>query len=170
MSKAATAPAPAGDAPKGKKRLVPLIGAAVVAAAGAGGGAYWYAAKKAAADGAPAPKVEAPKPPQFVNLEPFTVNLKDDGTTDHFLQTALAIQVADAEAADAIKLHLPVIRGKVLLLLSSKSASDLAPLEAKTKLADEILAASRAPLPGGGEGKDPKKGVLAVHFASFIIQ
>lgn len=174
MSKAAAAPAPAGDAPKGKKKLVPIIGAAVIAAGAAGGGAWWFASKKAADGAHAAPKVEAPKPPQFVNLEPFVVNLKDDGTNDHFLQTALAFQVADGAAADAIKLHLPVIRGKILLLLSSKSSTELAPVEAKTKLADEIVVAARGTLPAApaaeGEQKDARKGILAVHFASFIIQ
>lgn len=175
MSKAAAAPAPAGDAPQGKKKLVPIIGAAVIAAGAAGGGAWWFASKKAAEAGAhAAPKVEAPKPPQFVNLEPFVVNLKDDGTSDHFLQTALAFQVADGAAADAIKLHLPMIRGKILLLLSSKSSTELAPVEAKTKLAEELVVAARSTLPAapaaeGGE-KDARKGILAVHFASFIIQ
>ncbi len=166
MSKAAvaTATAPAADAPapKGKKKLLPIILAAVVLAGG-GGGAWWYLGKKPADA---APKAEAPKPPQFVTMEAFTVNLKEDGTTDHFLQTGLTFQVAGPEVGDAIKLHQPVIRGRILLLLSSKSATELATLEAKNKLAEEILAAARAPLPGA----DPKKGILAVHFASFIIQ
>lgn len=168
MSKAAAAPAPAGDAPRNKKRLLPMILAAVGLLGAGGGGAWWYTQQKAAG-GEAAPKAEVPKPPQFVNLEAFTVNLKDDGTTDHFLQTALTLQVTSAEVADAIKLQLPVIRGRILLLLSSKSASELAPIEAKNQLAEEILAAARAPLPAG-DGKDPRKGVTAVHFASFIIQ
>ena len=67
-----------------------------------------------------------------------------------------------------------MIRGKILLLLSSKSSTELAPVEAKTKLADEIVVAARATLPAApaaeGEQKDAKKGILAVHFASFIIQ
>jgi len=161
MSKAATAPAGVPPAANGKKKLVPIILAAVVLAGG--GGAWWFMGNKQADA---TPKVEAPKPPQFVTMEAFTVNLKEDGTTDHFLQTGLSFQVSGPEVGEAIKLHLPVIRGKILLLLSSKSATELAPLEAKNKLAEEILAAARAPLPGA----DPKKGILAVHFASFIIQ
>ena len=161
MSKSATATAAETPAPKGKKKLLPIIVAAVVIAGG--GGAWWTMGQKQADA---SPKVEAPKPPQFFPMEAFTVNLKEDGTTDHFLQTALTFQVAGADVADAIKLHQPVIRGKILLLLSSKSATELAPLEAKNKLAEEILAAARAPLPGA----DPKKGLLAVHFASFIVQ
>ena len=176
MSKAPPpGPAAAEEAPKpkSKRKLVVVLGVVVLLAAGGGGGAWWYVSRKAPEGAEAKSKVEAPKPPQFVNLEPFTVNLKADGSNDHFLQTALAFQVADAATGDTIKLHLPVIRGKILLLLSSKSATELGPTEAKTKLAEEILAAARATLPASPkdpEQKDATKGVIAVHFASFIIQ
>ncbi len=177
MSKAsaASAPAPAADpgaqaapAANKKRRLLPALGAVAAIAAAGGGGAWWYNSQQPVDPAAKpeAPNAEAPKPPVFVNLEPFTVNLKNDGSADHYLQVGIALQVAGPEASDAIKLHQPVIRGKILLLLSSKGATELAGLEAKNALAAEILAATRAPLPG----TDPKKGVLAVHFASFIIQ
>jgi len=100
----------------------------------------------------------------FVPLEPFTVNLQGEG--DHYLQITIVLEVAEESVTDAIKLKMPLIRNRLLLLLSSKSPPDLNTLEGKQKLANEILAEVRQPLPG----KTDDRGVKSVLFNSLIIQ
>ena len=62
---------------------------------------------------------------------------------------------------------MPVVRSRLLLLLSSKTAEDLGNLAGKHKLMSEILTEARAPL---ATSQLPGKGVDHVHFSSFVIQ
>lgn len=145
--------------PKGKGKLLLIIGAIVVMAAGAGG--TWFYMSRQKAD----ETVEKPVkkvPPVFVNLDPFTVNLAD---REHYLQVGLVYEVAGSEVAEAIKASMPVIRSKVLLLLTSKQADELISSEGKEKLAEGLLTVAR-------ESLDEKhaESVNRIHFASFVIQ
>lgn len=112
-------------------------------------------------------KSEPGKPPQFMALETLTVNLRDEGGEGHYLQVGLTYQVAGPEVAEAMKVHMPVIRSNILLLLSSKAPKQIMSVEGKTKLSEELLVAARQPLPGE-EGAP--KGITAVFYSSFIIQ
>jgi len=157
---------PAEGAPKkGKGKLLIIIIAAVVLLAG-GGGAAWYFlhAKKAGGHEEAKHEAEPSKPPVFVKLEPFTVNLTADGE-DHYLQTDIDLQVADHKVTDNIKAHMPEIRNSVLLLLSSKTAGMLVPVEGKQKLSNEIKEQINKALHAKEE-----EGVSGVFFTSFVIQ
>jgi flagellar FliL protein len=111
-------------------------------------------------------KEEAEKPPVFTRLEQFTVNLQRSDGEDHYLQVEMDLQVADDKVIENIKLRMPQIRNAMLLLLSSKTADDLAPVEGKQKLAAEIVAQVNKIL----GAKEPKQGVLGVYFSAFVIQ
>ena len=74
------------------------------------------------------------KPPVFVSLETFTVNLQPEHSEQH-LQTNLTLKVEDSRTVEEIKLHMPEVRNRILLLLSSKTASQLMTVEGKRKLA-----------------------------------
>lgn len=175
--KSAPPPPEADEAqpPKKKSKLWLIVGIVVGVLVLAGGGALaWYLlrdkepAPAAAAPGAPAAadkKAAEGKPPTFVTLDAFTVNLQQENG-DHFLQTGIVVQVADAKAADAMKTYMPIIRSKLLLLLSSKMPSELASLDGKKKLVAEILAAVRESLPG----TTPDRGIENAYIASFVIQ
>ncbi|MEP7205436.1 MAG: flagellar basal body-associated FliL family protein [Casimicrobiaceae bacterium] len=164
---AAPAPAQASAEPtpiKKKRSKLPIIAGIGLLLVGAGGGAAWHLMHPAAP---PAGAAEAAAPlgkPLFVNLEPFTVNLAEEGG-DHYLQIGIVYQVLDDKVSDAIKLHLPILRNRLLLLLSAKRPADLASAEGKKKLVDELVVAARESLPGAGE-----KGVTDALLASFVIQ
>ena len=157
-------PAPAAP---GKKRLL-LIHALVLVLvlAGAGGGA-WYFLKSPppAADGKPDTSKTA-KPPVFVPLEPFTVNLQHDDLSPQYLQVGLSLKVTDSAVVDTLKLHMPEIRNRVLLLLSSKKASDITTLEGKQALSGELMREISQPIAGSAQAK----GIDSVLFTSFVIQ
>jgi flagellar protein FliL len=141
----------------GKAKLVIII-SIVLLLVGAGGGAAWYSAR--GSNAAPVPKT-----PVFLSLETFTVNLEPENSDQH-LQTNLTLKVGDDEAVNRIKLHMPEVRNRVLLLLSSKTASQVASVEGKRKLASELAAEINQPFSEGGK----VQAVESVLFTSFVIQ
>lgn len=127
----------------------------------AGGGAWYFLQEPSQAEAKPA----TPSPPVFVALDQFTVNLLPEGS-DQYLQVTLAIKVADNSAVDAIKLYMPEVRNRILLLLSSKQASDLITIEGKQKLSEEIMAETRKPV----APLLPQEKIMGALFTSFVIQ
>jgi flagellar FliL protein len=172
----ATAPKPAApaapaadDAAGGKKKSkLKLIIIAVVVLALAGGGAgYFLMGKKAkpAGEHVEEESHEAAKAPVFLVLDPFTVNLQQEAG-DQYLQIAMTVQVADDKQSEEIKVYLPQIRSRVLMVLSSKKASEINTPDGKKQLADDIITAIKKPFSERGK---PQK-VNDVFFTSFVIQ
>jgi len=152
------------EPPKKKKGKLFLVLGILLVLGGAGGGASWYFTQS---DTKPDEhKEEKQKPPVFVTLETFTINLQADGTGEHYLQVGIDLKVTDSTVVDMVKQHMPEIRNGVLLLLSSKSAEQIASLEGKQKLSAEIQEQVNKPL--NARGAD--KGVTGVFFTSFVIQ
>ena len=191
MSKApAKAEAAEGEAPAkgGKKKLIIIIVAVLILAIAGGGAFMLMGKKKHAADGEdaeeepahhepPKVKVDPSKPPVFVQLEQFTVNLSPD-EGEHFLQSTMVLRVADAKVGDSLKLYMPELKHRIIMLLSSKKPSELATAEGREELADEIKEEANDVL---GYAPNPKKKnkrnrpeddgpVLAVLFNQFIVQ
>jgi len=102
-------------------------------------------------------------PPVFVVMDPFTVNLQPDG---QFLQASFTLQVENAEASQTLKNYLPQVRSRLLMLLSSSHASELATPDGKKKLMQEITDNVQQPFT---EGLPPVK-VLNVFITAFVIQ
>jgi flagellar FliL protein len=196
MSKAAAATADGEVAPpKKKSKLILFIGIGVLVLALAGGGAFFMMSKKKAAEAeaegedghGPAKTAHAkPKsgtPPTFVPMEPFTVNLMPENG-EQYLQVVATLKLEDAHVADDLKVYMPELRHRVLMLLSGKKASELQGVDGREALAGEIMAAANDVLgfgskpqvkgakePDGKGKKDAAEGpVVSVLFTSFIIQ
>ncbi len=175
MSNAAALPANEAAAPaKGKGKLLVVLVAVFAVLAIGGGGAAWFFHQKAASADAKAEgeegkeggkeakkKAEPGKPPVFMTLENFTVNLAGG---DHFMQLGLVLQLKDEETSEKVKAYLPMIRNKVLLLVSSKTSEELESPKGKQALIDEILANAREPLHAEGDH------VQAVLLGSMLVQ
>jgi flagellar FliL protein len=144
----------------GGKKMAMIAVSAVLALSAAGGGAAWYMNR--GQDGA---NTRAEQPPVFVTLDTFTVNLRSEGDEQH-LQTNLTLKVNDAAAADLIKLHMPEVRNRIVLLLSSKAASEILAAEGKKKLAADLVAEIKQPFSEGGS----EQRIQSVLFTSFVIQ
>jgi len=146
---------------KPKKKSILLMVIILLLLAG-GGGAAWYFTQGKSAHPA---KEAKPKivPPVFEKLEAFTVNLAGG---ERFLQVEMSLKISDAKVSEEIKLRMPEIRDSILRLLSSKQAEELASVEGKTKLSEDIKKQTNHVL----GTKSPQEGVLAVLFLSFIIQ
>jgi flagellar protein FliL len=135
---AAEAEAAAPPPPKKSKAkwLVPLVALIVI---GAGGGGYWHFTRDNTEVEAKA-SAEPVKPPQFLPLEPFTVNLLLEDNPQ-FLQVGLTMKVSDNTAVELLKQFMPEIRDRILLMLSNQKASVLLTLEGKQKLTGDIISA-----------------------------
>jgi len=167
--KADAAAAPTG----GKHKLFMMIGAAVLVL-GLGGGAGWYFMHGSDAEaseparkehGSSKKKKKDEHPPEYLAVEPFTVNLQPENG-DQYLQVAFTLQVDGAEQAELIKTNMAKVRSRVLLLLSGKKASEINTVEGKQQLAGEILAVVKEPFTEHGDEQE----VSDVLFTSFIIQ
>ena len=208
----ATASDTATAAPKkGKKKLLIMIGAAVLVLGLAGGGAAFYLKQKHAAEAEAAAEAEGETPakggahakagakrdpkavPTFVPLDPFTVNLADR-EAERYAQVGMTLELADAHAADQVKLYMPVIRNNILMVLAHKTSAELLERDGKAKLAADIQRETGRALgiepaeeepaakPGADDEDKPKKKkkkpaahaeespVTGVHFSNFIIQ
>lgn len=140
-------------APKGKMKLIVI---AVVVAAIAGGAGWYFTRGDSDASHAEEAKVKKDVPqlhPVFIALEPFTVNLQRE-TSDQYLQVGITLKIFDAALEERIKTSLPEIRSKILLLLSTKKASELSSAEGKTLLVKEIIRISNGVL---GFASEPAK-------------
>ncbi|MBI5911036.1 MAG: flagellar basal body-associated protein FliL [Betaproteobacteria bacterium] len=164
-------------APPAKKRRSPLKTLLLLTLLlGGAAGAAWFFLEDHEQAVAPAPKPGAAKaatakpvsskPPVFVTLEPFTVNLQQEEASPQYLQVGLALKMTDAAFVDAIKLHMPEIRNRVLLLLSGKRASEISTSEGKKTLSTELAREILQPL----ADSMPAKGLDGVLFTSFVIQ
>jgi len=139
----------------------------------AGGGAWYFLGREApeepakrAGAKAPAAKPVSNKPPVFVNLEPFTVNLQAEDSGAQYLQVGLTLKATDETLTEAVKVHMPEIRNRVLLLLSRKRASEINTLEGKKFLSNALTKAIAETLGGSPAAKS----LDSVLFTSFVIQ
>jgi flagellar FliL protein len=104
--------------------------------------------------------------PVYVTMETFTVNLVPD-PGEQFVQVVFSVEIVGVEFEERINAFMPKIRNNVVLLLSSKKASELLTKEGKEKLAGEIRDQMNQVLAPGTGSNGPVKEVL---FTSFIIQ
>lgn len=155
-------------APKAKSKMMIIIIAVVVLVVAGGGGA-WFMLKGSGEEHAATPKkAKAAKaaPPEYVPLTSFTVNLQPEGESGQYLQVEMTLQVAGAEQAELFKTNMAKVRNRVLILLSSKKASEISTVEGKQQLAKEIVEVTRQPFVEKGDEQE----VSEVLFTSFIIQ
>lgn len=147
--------------PVRKSKKMPLIIGALVLLLGGGGAAAWFFTQSGESSGEAGPALT--KPPVYLPLDTFTVNLQDGA---QYMQIDITLQVADQAEVEAIKLHMPRVRSRLLALLSSKYADDLITAEDKNKLAQEIQTQVKQPFDPKGKPQQ----VDDVLFTSFVIQ
>jgi len=144
--------AAAAAAAKGKKKkliILGAIGAVVIIGAVVGymmyaKGAAEKAAKQAELEQTPEYKLQQQlkfkkenKPPSFIKMDEFTVNLPGRGG-EHYLQASIVLRTADGSTEGRIKDFLPIVRDRVILVLSSRTMQELSTVEGKNNMAREI--------------------------------
>lgn len=75
---------------------------------------------------------------RVVALEPFVINLGDDGRP-RYLKLTINLEAIRAADKESIEGQIPKIRDAVIVLLSSRRLSDLREFEGKALLKEEVL-------------------------------
>lgn len=159
------------DKDKAAKPRSPLLITALVAvlAAGAAGGGAWYFATSSQHDtktAKPATKA-VPAPAQYFGLEPpFVVNLNSSFDGPRYLQVEVQLMTRDPAALEAIKLHAPAIRAKLLMLFSQVEPTQIADRAGKERLQADSLAEVQKLL----KAETGTKGADELLFTSFVTQ
>jgi flagellar FliL protein len=117
------------------------------------------------AHGGKAGKPNAKKRADFgkmIPLEQFTVNLSTPGAINpRFVRVSISLEVPNEEAEAEVQAKMPQVRNSVIDLFNSKRPSDLATVEGRNYLKEEIRNALNAFLVNGK--------VRGVFFTSFSI-
>ena len=137
------------EKPKSKKTLFIIIGVVVLLVAVVGG--YMYT--QSAAESKRAQELEAKRPenilkkqlterkenaaPIYIPLDEMIVNLPGRGG-EHYLQAKIVLRTNDSSTEGKIKNFMPVIRDKIITVLSSRQMQELATVEGKVMMAREI--------------------------------
>lgn len=127
--------------------------------------------KTAESGGDAKPKVEKskhkePKIAIYYKFDPpFVVNIQGQASS-RFLQLTLEAMTYDQEVTTEIDKLMPVIRNNILLLLSSLTYEQVASLEGKQKLREDILKEIQNVL----KDKIGKPGVEEVYLTSIVMQ
>lgn len=160
------------DKDKTAKPRSPLLITALVAvlAAGAAGGGAWYFATSQSHDttkAKPAASKAVPAPAQYFALEPpFVVNLSSSFDGPRYLQVEVQLMTRDPAALEAIKLHAPAIRAKLLMLFSQVEPNQIADRAGKERLQADSLAEVQKLL----KTETGKPGADELLFTSFVTQ
>ncbi|MEM5400624.1 MULTISPECIES: flagellar basal body-associated protein FliL [Paraburkholderia] len=157
--------APQGAKPGPMKRIIVIALIAILAAAAAGG-ATWFFMSRHAPSAPAAPAAAPPALPVYYALEPMTVNLQSDDGESHYLRIGLTLKLDSQATQDALVARMPEIRSRLLLALSNKHPSDLAPLDGKRALATELAVLISQP---AGANEKPMH-VDDVLFTEFVVQ
>ena len=104
--------------------------------------------------------------PIFMRIEPFTVNLVDDGYGSRLLYTGMTLRVGNEESKVILEEHMPQVRSRLLMLLSGKQADELTSTEGKQQLAQSIVDRLNVPL----TENQPPLDLREVLFTDFIVQ
>jgi flagellar protein FliL len=147
--------------PKKSKKLL-IVGALLLLVSAGGAGAWYY---MQASHSPKAVKEEPPKPPVFVSLDTFTINLMAE-PAEQFLQVDITLQLADEADAGLVKTHMPEVRNRLLMLLTTKKGSEISTLEGKKQLGTDISAQLNQPFTAGSKLSK----AAGVFFTSFVIQ
>ena len=144
---------------KGSKKKLLLMILVALFAIGAASGLAWYFMRPTTHKEA---KVEVPA---TIPIDPITVNLQPE-VGEQFLLIAFTLQVANIAQVDIIKQNMPQVKSRLLLLFSSKKASEISTSEGKKLLFKEIIAQLNRPFAPGA----PPQQVTEVFLTQFIIQ
>ncbi|WP_018606627.1 flagellar basal body-associated FliL family protein [Uliginosibacterium gangwonense] len=183
----APAPVPAGKS--NMKKIIVMVLILVLVLAVAGVGAVLMLKKKSkAADGEEATAEQTHeaaafdphKPPVFVAMEPFTVNLQPENG-EQFLQVVATLRVQNDKIGEEVKVFMPQVRHEVLSLLSGKKASEVTTPDGRKELAKDIRdivnnvlgwtpPKKKKKSVDDGEAGDDGAPVVGVFFTQFIVQ
>lgn len=105
----------------------------------------------------------------YFSLDPaYVVNFKDENNKQHLLQVKIMVMHRDPRLDEMLKVHAPLIRNNLLVLLSSQNFSKLQTQEGKSELAEAALDEVQSILQD--EEGDDTLVIERVLFTDFVMQ
>ncbi|MEL0624543.1 flagellar basal body-associated FliL family protein [Marinomonas arenicola] len=155
----------------GKKKLIIILAIVLVLLGGGGAAAYFFlfsgsddATSGDAVSTEDAAMINAPS--IYLKLDaPFVVDFMVDGK-QRYLQLDMTIKSRDQVQIDAVKVHMPLIRNSLVLLLSSQSFDALQTMDGKAALKKAALDSINGIL----QQETEKGGIDSVLFTNFVMQ
>lgn len=166
-----------------KKKLIMLGGIGVVLLLLAGGGT-WFAlgllsdkpateeaanadAEHEAEKGAPEEAHDTGKKPAlYASLDPAFLANYSVGGRQRYLQVSLAALTRDDKANEALRAHMPLVRNRIVMLLSGESFEQLQTDDGRVQLQQKLLAAIQEIL----KKETGEPGIEQVFFTQFVVQ
>lgn len=164
----------------GSKKLV-IIVVAVVLLLVLGGGGAWFFMSGDDSEGSAEVDTEvldqegeggevdaAPSrgTPIYVPLHPaFVVNFENQDKVS-FLQVDIQVMTFNSAVETALKMHMPIVRNELLLLLGGKQYHEINTREGKRNLSQEAIREIQRVLDEAGQPSD----IEALYFTSFVMQ
>ncbi|WAC43617.1 flagellar basal body-associated protein FliL [Pseudomonas sp. SL4(2022)] len=171
---AAQAPADGEAKPAGKMKLIIIIAIAVLLAVGLSAGGTWFflskkddgAADKAKEEVAAEPAAPVKQAAIYEELAPaFVVNFNHQGRA-RYMQVSVALMTRDQVALDALKIHMPVLRNRLVMLFSSQDFASLISPVGKEMLRQQATASVQEL----AEKEVGKVTVEQVLFTNLVLQ
>lgn len=102
----------------------------------------------------------------YESLDPAFLANYSVGGRQHYLQVGLSALAREQEVGDALRKHMPLVRNRIVMLLSGESFETLQTDEGRTQLQQKLLAAIQDIL----QKETGKPGVEQVFFTNFVVQ
>ena len=153
--------------PGGKKKLI-IIAAIAVLLIGGGAAAFFMmsSSDEDSAEGEAAEAVEEVKPALYQAFDaPLVVNFEKRSPVK-LLQADIEVMARDEAVIDAFKLHRPMIRNNLMLLLAQQDYAEISTTEGKETLRQAMLDEINKVLTERGS----EQGVEQVFFTKFVMQ
>ena len=124
-----------------------------------GGGAA--AALKLGVFGGRAPIATAPAPPKvaYVEVREMTLRLADTGSEHYIkLDPVLAVRAAEAEAMEN---KIPVVRDRIVAVVTARSSNELASPVGQRKLKEDLVSTLH---------KDFQNDLVDIYFSDYLVE
>lgn len=159
---------------KGKLKLIIIVLVALLLLGASAGAAWWFLLRdkgdegeeKHAAPAAAEAAAPAHQPALYEALTPaFVVNFKHEGR-QRYMQVSVALMARDQVALDALKVHMPMLRNRLVMLFSSQEFTQLTTAVGMEMLRQQATASVQE-LAQKEVGKVVVEQVL---FTNFVLQ
>ena len=151
------------------KKII-IIAVGVLLLAGIGVGAMLFLKEDPPAENDASAEAAEPQvkvaDPVYQGLDPDFVVAFQNPKTVRFIKLSIEVMARDDDVIEAVKLHMPAVRDRVIILLSSKSEEDLLDTDGKEQLREEVLTSVQNVLKENSDSPD----VEAVYFTNFVMQ
>ena len=141
------------------KKIIIIVAAVLLIGGGAGGYYYFFMARKhKVAKAAPPP----PPPPiklAYVDVKEMTLRLADTNS-EHYIKLSPALGVPVAKS-DEMTDKLPVVRDRIVTVVSAHTSQDLLSPTGENKLKNELMTALH---------RDFHEDVVAIYFSDYLVE